>query len=271
MPGWLGTIRGGRHWVLRMTTRSLIGLVCAVTGILADDVPGGGGELVTELPGGAQMEFVWIQPGTFAPGSAGQAPDPDRYEATVNEGFYLARYELTQGQWQSVMGSRPWLAKAHVVEDPQYPAVYISRGDVQDLVQRLNEAAGDSLYRVPTELEWEYASRAGTATRWSFGDDEGQLGAHEWSWEDARARGEDHGHAVGVKLPNPWGLHDMHGNVYEWCRDSYAFYPSPGQSDPTGPAPGSELMFRGGGSTLVHARFYYVGARLVWMGPGPGK
>ncbi|MBI2506384.1 MAG: formylglycine-generating enzyme family protein [Candidatus Latescibacteria bacterium] len=111
----------------------------------------------------------------------------------------------------------------------------------------LNQAAGDSLYRLPTEAEWEYACRAGTATRWSFGDNENQLKDYAWYSDNAWDVGEQYTHQVGTKQPNPWGLYDMHGNVWEWVQDWYGGYLSNSQTDPTGPAAGSDRVGRGGG------------------------
>ena len=120
----------------------------------------------------------------------------------------------------------------------------------------LNEAEGDSLYRLPTEAEWEYACRAGTETRWSFGDDVSQLKDYAWYHDNAWDIGEQYAHPVGTKLPNPWGLYDMHGNVWEMCQDWYGIYPNEYQIDPTGPASGSDRVLRGGyfGHSPQHAR-----------------
>ena len=96
------------------------------------------------------------------------------------------------------------------------------------------------IYRLPTEAEWEYAARAGTTTRWSFGDDESQLGKYAWYG------GNQYAQPVGTKLPNPWGLYDMHGNVYEWCKDWYGTYPTGAVVDPQGPSAGSYRVLRGG-------------------------
>ena len=117
----------------------------------------------------------------------------------------------------------------------------------QRFVRKLNQAAGEALYRLPTEVEWEYACRAGTTTRWSFGDDESQLEDYAWYDGNAWFAGERYPHKVGTKKPNPWGLYDMHGNVYEWCQDWYGDYSSAAQVDPTGPSSGSIRILRGGG------------------------
>jgi len=181
-------------------------------------------EITGELPGGATMAFVWIEPGTFTMGSP--SSEPGRYlmeglqhEVTINQGFYLGKYEITQRQWEAVMGTTPWSGLGYVQSNPNHPAVYISWDDVQAFVHALNQAAGDSLYRLPTEAEWEYACRAGTMTSWSFGGDVKQLGDYAWYDDNTCGVGECYAHAVGTKLPNPWGLYDMHGNVWEWVQD----------------------------------------------------
>jgi formylglycine-generating enzyme required for sulfatase activity len=154
------------------------------------------------------------------------------HQVAITKGFWLGKYELTQGQWESVMGTRPWSGEDYVVDNPNHPAVYIFWEDVQDLISRLNQAEGSEVYRLPTEAEWEYACRAGTNTRWSFGDDESQLGAHAWYNANAWDVGEPYAHEVGTKLANPWGVHDMHGNVWEWCQDWFVPYESASQADP---------------------------------------
>jgi formylglycine-generating enzyme required for sulfatase activity len=205
-----------------------------------------------------------------------------QHEVTISQGFYLGKYELMQGQWQSVMDTRPWAGRNYVQENSSHPAVYISWDDVQELISRLNEAEGDSVYRLPTEAEWEYACRAGTTTRWSFGDDESLLGEYAWYWDNAMNVGEQYAHAAGLKLPNPWGLYDMHGNLYEWCLDWYGedYYSVSPSIDPGGPASSLPLVARvaRGGSfydTAGYARSayryydaptvlrYHTGARLV--------
>ena len=120
---------------------------------------------------------------------------------------------------------------------------------MQKFIERLNAASGSAVYRLPTEAEWEYACRAGTTTRWSFGDDESQLTHYAWYEDNAEDVGEYYAHAVGTKLPNPWGLYDMHGNVWEWVQDRYSdsYYNSSPRVDPPGPAIGSLHVLRGGG------------------------
>jgi formylglycine-generating enzyme required for sulfatase activity len=211
-------------------------------------------DLVVDLPGGATMDLVWIEPGTFLMGSPdteeGRFDDEGpQHEVTISQGFYLGQFEITQGQWEAVMGTRPWEGQEDVQSNPSHPAVYISWEDVQGFVVRLNDAASEEIYRLPTEAEWEYAARAGTVTHWSFGDDESQLGEYAWYGDNAWDIGLQWGQPVGRKLPNPWGLYDIHGNVWEWVQDWYGgtyYSESPG-IDPQGPLSGSARVVRGGG------------------------
>ena len=238
------------------------------------------------LPGDVPMEFVRIGPGTFTMGSPedevgrGDNEGP-QHEVTISQEFYLGVYEITQAQWESVMGTRPWEWLTYVQEYPNNPAA-ISWDDVQAFIQKLNEAAGADVYRLPTEAEWEYSCRAGTTTPWSFGDEESQLGEYAWYRANTRDVGEHYAHAVGTKLPNPWGLYDIHGNVWESVQDRYGNYPDYSQTDPTGPETGSYRVGRGGsfadyarggrsaaryGNSPDYRYSGFIGARLVRQGP----
>ena len=244
-----------------------------------------GEEIAVELPGGSTMEFVWIDSGKFMLGSP--LPEEGRlldegpqHQVTIGEGFYLGKYEVTQEQWLAVMEEAPWAEQNGVEEDAKRPAVDVSWADAQSFVHRLNEAAGDSLYRLPTEAEWEYACRAGTTTRWSFGDAESELGEYAWcsaGADEVVVEEEKRARQVGLKKPNPWGLYDMHGNVWEWCQDWYGEFTSEGKTDPVGPEEGKTRVIRGGNfgnkprSTRSAYRYHYapdshylgIGLRLV--------
>ena len=243
-----------------------------------------------DLPGGETVEFacVWIEPGRFVMGSPPLEPDREnnegpQHEVTISRGFWLGKYEIAQAQWESVMHNAPWSGQYYVQEDPNCPAMYISWHDVQEFMRRLNEAEGAAVYRLPTEAEWEYACRAGATTRWSFGDDENRLGEYAWYKDNAWDQGEQYAHSEGVKLPNPWGLYDMHGNVREWVQDWYAdgYYIDSPRVDPQGPASGTTRVVRGGDivSYVKHVRSarrarasaslrsHFFGARLVRQDP----
>ena len=206
------------------------------------------------LPGEATMDMVWIEPGTFTMGSPPSERRREDHEGPlhavkITKGFYLGKYELTQEQWTSVTGERPWEEKDHVRADEDRPAVYISWEEAHGFIDRLNEGGGPAAYRLPTEAEWEYACRAGTSERWSFGDDQLRLEEYAWYWKNAWNAEEQYAHEVGGKLPNPWGLHDMHGNVYEWVEDGYGpdHYIASSEEDPRGPASGANRVIRSGG------------------------
>ena len=214
------------------------------------------------------MKFVYIKPGSFMMGSAlspsevvsrygGEEKyykdEHPQHRVTLTKGFYLQTTEVTQGQWERVMGSRPWSGKDYVQENANNPAVYISWDDCQAFIRKLNQMEGGNKYRLPTEAEWEYAARAGSTTRFCFGDSDGQLGGYAWYNGNADSVGEDYGHGVGTKRPNTWGLYDMHGNVWEWCQDWFGDYSSGFATDPTGPSSGAYRVDRGG-SWFVNAR-----------------
>ena len=206
---------------------------------------------IAALPGGETMEFVWIKPGRFTMGTlqseVGRREDEGpRHEVVLTEGFYMGTHEVTQGEWIAVMGTVPWLGEDFLQLGHVYPAVYISWRDTQDFVRALNLAAEDSLYRLPTEAEWEYAARADGHLRWSFGDREEALTAHAWYRSNAWDQGLRYAQPVGGKMPNGWGIYDMHGNVSEWCQDYYGPYSSEEKIDPKGAAAGASRSVRGG-------------------------
>ena len=204
------------------------------------------------------MKFVPIPAGTFTMGSpAGEkdrSSDETQHQVTLTKSFYMGRTEVTQGQWKKVMGTEPWKGESLVREGDDYPAVYISWDDAVEFCKKLS-AKENRVYRLPTEAEWEYACRGGTKTAFSFGDDEGELSKYAWFAFNADSIGEDYAHQVAQKLPNAFGLHDMHGNVYEWCSDWFSEYPSGPLTDPQGPNTGSSRVLRGGS--------WYVGPNYV--------
>ena len=205
--------------------------------------------------GPESMEFVRIEAGYFEMGSpegeAGRYDDERAHDVRISRPFYLGKYEVTQGEWEAVMGSNPSGFKEC---GARCPVERVSWEDVQEFIRRLNELESGRgyEYRLPTEAEWEYAARAGTT-----GARYGELG--EIAWYDANSGGSTQ--PVGQKGANGWGLHDMLGNVWEWVGDWYGEYPSGAVTDPRGPSMGSRRVGRGGSwhssARNVRAAFRY--------------
>jgi len=184
--------------------------------------------------------FVSIPSGTFGMGSStGDLDEDPPHTITITKGFQILKYEVTQAQWEVVMGSNP----SHFDSDNK-PVETVSWDDCQSFISRLNELDPDHIYRLPTEAEWEYACRAGSTTIYSYGDDSAQLGQYAWYDDNSN----DKTHPVGEKKPNTWGMYDMHGNVLEWCQDWYDsdYYENSPGTDPQGPNSGSDRVIRGG-------------------------
>ena len=217
------------------------------------------------------MEFLWIPEGTFVMGSPedeeGRRDNELQRAVRISEGFWMGKYEVTQGEWEAVMGSNP----SHFDDcGPRCPVESVSWEDAQEFIQKLNERESGSgyQYRLPSEAEWEYAARAGTT-----GARYGEL--DEIGWNLANSGAETH--PVGMKRANAWGLHDVLGNVWEWTADWYGTYPTGSVTDPGGPSTGSHRVNRGGGWSSSASgvrsaarnysspgrRYHSVGFRLV--------
>ena len=223
--------------------------------------------IAVELASGVRLDMVWIEPGAFTMGSPLGEPgrnddEGPQLEVRLTRGFYLSQCEITQRQWTAVTGERPWSRHAGEVEEgADRPAAYISWEDVQEFIATLNAAAGAEVYRLPTEAEWEYAGRAGTKTSWSFGNAQKELDRHAWWADNGRLAAQP----VGLKAPNPWGLYDMHGNVWEWVGDWLGAYPGGPQTDPQGPPEGTARVFRGG--SFKDAALLSRSAQRCWNAP----
>ena len=206
----------------------------------------------------------------------GRDSNEDLHQVTLTQDYYLGKYEVTQRQWQAVMGSNP--AHDRGVGD-NYPVYYVSWDDIcggstgssctsTSFVGRLNAHLGTTKFRLPTEAEWERAARGGTQTEFSFpapSDWDTDCGsfpeALPYMWW-CNNSGQTN-HQVGTKQANPYGLYDMHGNMWEWVADRHGSYPSTVVTDPAGPSSGSNRVYRGGGGNY-HAqdcrsayRYYY--------------
>jgi formylglycine-generating enzyme required for sulfatase activity len=204
----------------------------------------------------------------------------DQVNVTLSRGFWLFQTEVTQGLWQSVMGTTPWSWKDYVHSGENYPAVNVSHGlgsdgavepdSATEFCRNLTarERAAGRLpsgwsYQLPTEAQWEYACRAGTTGPYN-GDGTGVLSDYAWYSVNANVIGEYYAHLVGQKKPNRWGLLDMHGNVWEWCQDWYG-EKLPGGRNPLVSAVGSYRVLRGG-SWFTYAG-YCRSASRYWVHP----
>ncbi len=176
-------------------------------------------ELELDLGEGVVLEMVLIPPGEFDMGSPhseeGRGADEHFHRVRITKPFYLAKHETTQEVWSLLMGENPAQFK-----EPLSPVENVSWDDCQKFISKLGRRLPDRAFRLPSEAEWEYACRAGTITRFSFGESDGDVKQYAW----LSVKGERKTHPVGGKLPNAWGLYDMHGNVWEWCADWYGEY-----------------------------------------------
>jgi len=242
---------------------------------------------------GPKMEFVRIPAGSFHMGSPVSEEGRHDNEGPVHKvritkPFYMGKYEVTQAQWTAVMGTTvrqqrdkadfPWLLKG---EGPDHPIYYVAWEEAVEFCNKLGKK-----FRLPTEAEWEYACRAGSRTRFHYGDDPNysELDQHAWY----RGKSDNKTHPVGQKKPNALGLYDMHGNISEWCSDPYltGSYMNAGSVDPTGPRVAKALgrVCRGGSwldipdkcrsasrrDATKSDRFDFIGFRVVYTGRAAG-
>ena len=210
-----------------------------------------GKEAVIDLSKGIKLEMVLIPAGKFKMGSplsekgrfnpaskiGSEVGDETQHEVTLTKPFYMGKFEVTQEQWEAVMGDNP----SSKTKGAKLPVTDVSWNDCQEFIKKLN-ASTKGNYRLPSEAEWEYACRAGTSTVYSFGDN--------LTNSDANINGGGI-KAVGSYKPNAFGLYDMHGNVFEWCEDWYGDYPAGAITDPKGPAIEKCHISRGGAYTCT--------------------
>jgi sulfatase modifying factor 1 len=195
------------------------------------------------------MKFVWIPPGTFMMGSPKEEKDREAHETqhkvTLSRGFYMGVYTVTQEQWKEVMGNNPSYFKGV----KNLPVEMVSWDDCQEFIKKLRKK-DKKPYRLPSEAEWEYSCRAGTATPFSFGQtistDQANYNGNFKYGEGKVGVSRTKTTPVGSFPANAFGLFDMHGNVYEWCQDGYGDYPQNDVSDPHGPNQVKGRVMRGG-------------------------
>lgn len=223
-------------------------------------------EVTLTLPGNVPLEMVRIPAGSFDMGS----PDQERgrlanegpvHHVVLTHDFYMGRFEVTQKQWEAIMGNNP--AVPGLGYGDGYPVYNISANEIEgsgdsnsfinrlDTHLRLTGQPGVGQFRLPTEAEWEYAARAGTQTRFSFGDNLDCDDDCDPCWLSDLyiwwcGNSTSSCSLVGMKRQNQFGLYDMHGNLYEWVKDWYGPYPTASQIDPAGPTSGTTRIIRGG-------------------------
>ncbi len=226
-----------------------------------------------KLTNSISMTLVRIEPGSFQMGTTKEQIDQllrlfrdseregfdaeqPQHLVKITRPFYLGTHPVTQGQYKAIMGSNP----SHFKGSDDLPVENVSWLDAVSFCNKMSEKdkrtafyringtdvadVGGNGYRLPTEAEWEYACRAGSATLFPFGDDAGKLGEHAWCFSNSQSKT----HLVGQKSPNAWGLYDLLGNVYEWCADWYdeKYYAWSSAADPPGASGASYRVFRGG-------------------------
>ena len=226
-----GSISGLRKTLAEKRVKQMEGALAA-----APDAPGGGDVAASQpkqsqtkmldLGGGVTMEMIYVAPGSFMMGSDNDSSKDGRaqpvHKVTLTKGFWLGKYEVTQRQWQQVMGNNPSKFRGD-----DLPVEQISWDDCQSFIEKVNARLKDNTARLPTEAEWEYACRAGTT-----GDFGGTGQLDDMGWYVANSDGTTH--PVGQKQANAWGFHDMHGNVLEWCLDWLGPYSEGSVTDPLG-------------------------------------
>lgn len=249
-------------------------------GAIKDTLPK---QLTIDVADGIRMEFVLIPAGSFLMGSD-KGPQDERpvHRVVISKPFYMAKYELTQGQWEALMGKHPWLeelrqAKADDAVAPHKAMDTLSFTACQEFIGKLRAKVPGREFALPTEAQWEYACRAGSTSEFHFGDEAAALGDYGWfhgnmNWVGQPGfQGKLFYHDVGAKKPNAFGLYDMHGGVWEWCADWYDedyYFDSP-LADPTGPQSGRFRVLRGG-SWFRYAKYARSAYRKFFHPDGDG-
>ena len=268
---------------MRRITRLVVGTACAVmlAGCTASVKHAGrpAAPWMLDLGSGVKLELAWIPPGEFEMGAhGGPSTEEPAHKVRFAKGFWMGRYEVTQEQWQQVMGSNP----AHF-KGEKNPVEQVSWDDCQEFLRRVNQyptvTNEQFCFRLPSEAEWEYACRAGTSTAVHYGNNmDSSMANFNGNYPAGEgAKGEDRQRTVpaGSFPPNAWGLHDMHGNVWEWCEDCYHenYVNAPLDGSAWLTPPGSNRIARGGAWIATadccfssHRFWLYSNARRSFVG-----
>lgn len=231
----------------------LIALACA-TGALAADPPSK--ELTLDLGGKVTLTLVRIPAGKFLMGSPDpKAKDELQHEVTLTKAYFIGIHEVTQAQYQQIMGVNPVVGGNPENVGLTKPVTMQTWPEAVEFCTKLSAKTGRTA-RLPTEAEWEYAARAGTTTAWSFGDDSELRFDYCWS---AGSAGGHFTHPVGELRPNPWGLYDIHGNVWEMTADWWVPYEAGPAVDPRGPAVAPPGKNGGGPVHVTRGGSFYAG------------
>ena len=200
-----------------------------------------GNKITIPVKDGISIDMVRVETGTFTMGATPEMKDPEDYEkpthrVTLTNVYYMGKYEVTQALWKAVMGNNPSWFKGD-----NLPVEKVSWDDCQEFISKLNRITGKT-FRLPTEAEWEYATRGGNKSRGYQYSGSNNLSDVAWFGDNSGNKT----HAVGTKQANELGIYDMSGNVWEWCQDRYGKYNSSSQVNPTDANSGSYRVHRGG-------------------------
>lgn len=284
-----GNVNTLRSWSTLMLALALLSSAgCASTNADKEVAPGTSSDMpkqgTIELSKGRKMKLTLIPAGTFMMGSelsleetlkrhGGKAQhlscEHPRHEVTISKPFYMGIYEVTKAEWKAVMGTQPWMDGFPPAKlDDDNPANWVNALQAIEFCETLSKQTGRKV-SLPTEAQWEYACRAGTTTAWSFGNDSSQVVDHAWCYLNTRkgVPPEPYAHNVGLKKPNPWGLYDMHGNLWEFCNEScdQEFYARSPKVDPINKKK-TELRAVRGGSWHNGTREARSATRSTWTG-----
>jgi sulfatase modifying factor 1 len=232
-----------------MTRLFSIALVAAFVTLAGDAVHAQQKDPPKNFTNSIGMKFVWIRPGSFIMGSPKEEKqrqeNETQHKVTLTKGFYMGVYTVTQEQYETVMGENP----SYYKHEKNLPVERVSWDDCQEFIKKLRDK-DKKTYRLPTEAEWEYSCRAGTKTPFHFGEmistDQANYNGDFTYGDGKKGVYRKKTTPVGGFPANAWGLHDMHGNVWQWCEDWYADYPQKDVVDPQGPDKGDHRVLRGG-------------------------